>query len=43
MINIYVDNFLVLLNNPKALLWLKDFITKEYNVKDLGGVQKIIK
>lgn len=35
MINVYIDDFLFVLNSLKALLWLKKSITKKYNVKDL--------
>lgn len=38
MIRVYVDDFLLASNNPRALLWLKDAILKEYNVKNLGEV-----
>lgn len=30
-------------NNSKVLTWLKDFITKKYNIKDLRKVKSIIK
>lgn len=42
MISVYVNDFLFVSNNPRVLLWLKDAISKEYNVKDLGKVQTII-
>lgn len=38
MISVYIDNFLLALNNPNALFWLKDIIKKEYNIKNLGDV-----
>lgn len=41
-ISVYVDDFLLASNNPNALLWLKDAIKREYDVKDLGDVQTII-
>lgn len=42
MISIYVDDFLLASNSPKALAWLKNAISNEYNVKDLGEVKTII-
>lgn len=42
MISVYVDDFLLASNNSHALLWLKDAIKREYDVKDRGNVQTII-
>lgn len=38
MISVYVNDFFIVFNNPKALLWLKDNIKNKYNVKNLGKV-----
>ena len=43
MISIYVDDFLLASNSSKALAWLKNAISNEYNIKDLGEVKTIIR
>lgn len=43
MISIYVDNFLLVSRNPRALQWLKNSISNESNMKDLGEVCIIIR
>lgn len=42
IIYVYIDNFFLASNNFKALQWLKNIITKEYNVKNLEEVCIII-
>lgn len=43
MISIYIDNFFLVSNSFKALAWLKDFLAKKYNIKNLGEIKIIIK
>lgn len=38
MISVYVDDFFLTSNNSKTLQWLKNTITKKYNMKNLGEV-----
>lgn len=42
MISVYVDDFFLTSNNSKALQWLKNTITKKYNMKDLEEIYIII-
>lgn len=43
IISIYIENFFFILNSFKILTWLKNFIVKKYNIKDLIKVKTIIK
>lgn len=39
----YIDNLVLSSRNLKALKWLKNKLMREFNIKDLGEVKKIIR
>lgn len=43
IVSIYINDFLFRFNSPKALTWIKNAISNEYNVKDLKKIKTIIK
>lgn len=39
----YIDNLVLSSRNLEALKWLKNKLMREFNIKDLGEVKKIIR
>lgn len=42
IVDVYVDNLLLVSKSYNALKWLKDELTKEFQIKDLGKAKMII-
>lgn len=43
ILSVYIDNFLLISNRIDIFKALKKFLTKEYNIKNLGKEKTIIK